>query len=203
MKVGLNYHIIHACPNGCILFQGVHIDLDTYPKCGLTRYKDVGKAKVPTKVLHHFPLIPCLKCMFKVPIISNLMVWHNDNRSTNGLVRHVADSKTWAHIDVMWPEFAIEPYNARLGLVTNGVNPFGVQSSTWSTWPVMLQIYNLPPWLVTKNFFVILTLIILGKEYVKIHNINVYMAPLIAESYNCCGWGLHHMMWQGLKGNDI
>ncbi len=153
MKVGLNFHIIQACPKGCILFQGVHTNLDTCPKCGLTRYNDIGKAKVPTKVLHYFLLIPCLKPMFKVPITSNLMVWHNDNRSVNGLVRHVANSKAWAHIDVMWPEFATKPYNARLGLTTNGVNPFGAQSSTWSTRPVMLQIYNLPPWLVTIYFF--------------------------------------------------
>jgi hypothetical protein len=73
------------------------------------------------------------------------MVWHNDNKSSDILVRHVVDSKAWAHIDVMWLEFAVEPCNVRLRLVTNGVNPFGAQSSSWSTWPVMLRIYNLPP----------------------------------------------------------
>ncbi len=93
-KVGFNYHIIHACPNGCILFQGVHTNLDTYPKCGLAQYKDVGRAKVPTKVLHHFPFIPRLKCMFKALVISNLMVSHNDNRSIDGLVRHVVNNNT-------------------------------------------------------------------------------------------------------------
>jgi hypothetical protein len=81
----------------------------------------------------------------------------------------------------MWPEFAVEPHNARLGFATNGINPFGVQSSTWSTWLVMLQIYNLPPWLVTKKIWVILALIIPGKESMKMHNIDVYMAPLIEE----------------------
>ncbi len=50
MKVGLNYHIIHACPNGCNLFQGVHTDLDTCLMCGLTWYKDVGRASVPMKL---------------------------------------------------------------------------------------------------------------------------------------------------------
>jgi hypothetical protein len=79
----------------------------------------------------------------------------------------------------MWPKFVAEPHNARLGLATNGINPFGAQSSTWSTWLVMLQIYNLPPWLVTILFLVILALNILGKESMKMHNIDVYMAPLI------------------------
>ncbi len=32
-KGGFNYQIIHACPNGFILFWRVHIDLDTCPKC--------------------------------------------------------------------------------------------------------------------------------------------------------------------------
>jgi hypothetical protein len=118
----------------------VHTDPYTCPKCELTWYKDVGKTKVPNKVFHQFSLIPRLKCMFKAPIISNLMVWHNDNRGSDGLVRHVVDSKAWVHIDVMWPEYAIEPHNVKLGLVTNGVNPFSAQSSSWCTWLVMLQI---------------------------------------------------------------
>ncbi len=33
------------------------------------------------------------------------MVWHSDNKSTNGLVWHVADNKAWAHIDAMWLDF--------------------------------------------------------------------------------------------------
>ncbi len=61
-KVGFNYHIIHACPNGCILFQGVHIDLDTCPKRWLAWYKDVGralycKAKFATNGVNLFGLL--------------------------------------------------------------------------------------------------------------------------------------------------
>jgi hypothetical protein len=94
----------------------------------------------------------------------------------------------------MWPEFAIEPSNVKLRLVTNGVNPFGVQSFTWSTWLVMFQIYNLPPWLVTKNFSVILALIIPSKESLKMHNIHVYMAPLIEEL---------QVLWRGVATYDV
>jgi hypothetical protein len=48
--------------------------------------------------------------MFRAPIISNVMVWHKGNKSTDGLVKHVAYSKTWVHIDAMWLEFALEPH---------------------------------------------------------------------------------------------
>ena len=41
--------------------------------------------------------------------------------------------------------------------------------------------YNLPPWLVTKNFFMMLTLIITGKKSINDKNIDVYLAPLIEE----------------------
>ncbi len=41
-KLGLNYKLIHACPNGCVSFQGVYANPETCSKCGLARYKDVG-----------------------------------------------------------------------------------------------------------------------------------------------------------------
>jgi hypothetical protein len=122
------------------------------------------------------------------------MVWHNANRNNDGLVRHVVDGKAWAHIDVTWLEFVAKPCNVRLGLVTNGVNPFGAQNSSWSIWPFMLQIYNPPPWLVTKKNLVILTLIIPSKEFMKMHNIDVYMAPLIEEL---------QVLWKGVATYDV
>ncbi len=102
-KVGLNYKTIHACPNVCILFWGVYVDLAT-----------------------------CLKC--------------------------------------------------------------GEKNSSWSTWPILLSIYNLPPWFVTKKFFVVLTLLILGKEYVKMHNFDVYIQPLMGELQE---------LWKGVAAYDV
>ena len=68
-----------------------------------------------------------------------------------------------------------------LGLALDGVNPFRNQSLSHSTWPVVMLNYNLPPWLVTKNFFMMLTLLIPGKESVTDKNVDVYVAPLIEE----------------------
>jgi hypothetical protein len=132
--------------------------------------------------------------MFKVHVISNLMVWHSFNRSIDGLVQHVADSKAWSHIDVTWVEFATKPHNVRLGLATNGVNPYGDKSYSRSMWLVLLFNYNLPPWLVTKKLFVMLALIILGKEFVKMQNIDVYMALLIKEL---------QVLWKGVAAYDV
>jgi hypothetical protein len=41
--------------------------------------------------------------------------------------------------------------------------------------------YNLPPWLVTKRFFVIVSLMILGPKSVKVANFDVYLELVIEE----------------------
>ncbi len=171
-----------------------YVDLEVCPKCGLARYKDVGQAKVLNKVFRHFPLILQLKQMFRALVTYDLMLWHSGNMSINGLVWHVGDNKAWVHIDALWLEFVEEPHNVKLGLTIDGVNPFGERNSSWSTWPILLFNYNLPPWLVTKKLFVMLVLIIPSKEFVKMHNIDVYMVLLIEEL---------QVLWMGVVAYDV
>ena len=96
-------------------------------------------------------------------------------------------------MDVRWPEFTKEPRSLRLVLALDGVNPFSNQFLSHSTWLIVLHKYNLPPWLITKHFFVMLTLTIPGKESVKGKNIQVYLAPIIEEL---------HRLWKGVKAID-
>ena len=107
------------------------------------------------------------------------MAYRADDRGNN--VECVPNSKAWKHIDSVYPSFALEEMNIRLGLALDGVNPFSNQSLSHSTWPVVLLNYNLPPWLVTKRFFLMLALLISGKESVTSENVDVYLVPLIEE----------------------
>ena len=59
--------------------------------------------------------------------------------------------------------------------------PFKQNQSSWSTWPVLLLNYNLPPWLTTKKFFVMLALLIPGRESVTSETFDVYLEPLVEE----------------------
>ena len=93
----------------------------------------------------------------------------------------VADSKMWMEFDNRWPDFFQDPRNMRLGLALDGVNPFSDQTTKWSTWPVFLINYNLPPWLATKPFFLMLLLIIPRKKSVTSDKIDVYLYPLYDE----------------------
>ncbi|WVZ13620.1 hypothetical protein V8G54_011186 [Vigna mungo] len=81
---------------------------------------------------------------------------------------------------VMHPEFALDPRNVRLGLASDGFNPFGTMSSTYSIWPVFLIPYNLPPWLCMKHTSLILSMIIPGKQMPG-NSIDVYLQPLVDE----------------------
>jgi hypothetical protein len=60
-------------------------------------------------------------------------------------MRLVVDSPAWMHIDDKFLEFAAKPKNLRFGLSLDGVNPFKQGSTTDSTWPILMLIYNLSP----------------------------------------------------------
>nr|XP_028954003.1 uncharacterized protein LOC114822956 [Malus domestica] len=104
------------------------------------------------------------------------MRWHKERRVNDDVMRHLADGEAWKEFDRMYPDFAADPRNVRLGLATDGFNPFGVLNQNHSTWPVVVFPYNLPPWKCMKKEYMMLTLIMsedLGKS------IDVYLRPLV------------------------
>jgi hypothetical protein len=110
-----------------------------------------------------------------------LLQWHAKNKSMDGLVCHVADNKTWAHKDETWPDFANEPWNLRLAISTNVFNPFFEKLCQCSTWFVYILLYNLLSWLVTKQFFMLISWIMLGKEIINKNNIDAFLTSLVEE----------------------
>ena len=95
--------------------------------------------------------------------MSKNMRWHSECRTDDGKLRHPADAEAWKHLDRTFPTFALDARNVRLGLASDGFNPFGLSSTGWSTWPVLLMPYNLPPWLCMKQHYMILSTLIPGK----------------------------------------
>ncbi len=179
--IGLKYNTIHASSYGCVLYRGEYANPTHCPKSGKERYKQVGQIIVPIKILCHFPLIPQLKYMYCSPTMSQILQWHAKNKSTNGMVHHFVNGKTWAHINEAWQNFGNELWNLMLAISTNGFNPFSKKLCTWSTWHVYILFYNLLPWLVTKWFLMLVSLIILGKENINMNNIDVFLTPLVEE----------------------
>jgi len=105
---------------------------------------------------------------------------HKEERPDDELIRHPTDSKAWKHLGELYPYLAIDPWNVRLTLSTDGFNPGVNFSSKYSIWPVTLVPCNLPPWMCMKHSNFLLELLIpvlkpLGND------IDVFLKPLIDE----------------------
>ena len=86
----------------------------------------------------YFPIIPCLRRLFRNKEHSKRIRWHKEERKQDGMLRHPADGSQWRNIDRTYPEFANDPRNVRFRLSIDGMNPFSEMSSSHSTWPVTL-----------------------------------------------------------------
>jgi hypothetical protein len=97
-------------------------------------------------------------------------------------MRSVADSPAWQYVDEeIDPFFAHEKRNLRFGLALDGVNPFRHNNTQHSTWPILLVIYNMLPYLVMRKFFVQLCIMISGKNSTTNENIDVFLRPLVDD----------------------
>ncbi|XP_057248231.1 uncharacterized protein LOC125493632 [Beta vulgaris subsp. vulgaris] len=79
------------------------------------------------------------------------MRWHFD-RKDDKIITHPADGEAWKKFDDRYEEFAKDPRSVRLGLASDGFNPYRLMNTNYSTWPVILIPYNLPPWLCVDAF---------------------------------------------------
>ncbi|XP_068467230.1 uncharacterized protein [Phaseolus vulgaris] len=189
--LGLDYKKIHACPKDCMLFWQENEGLDVCSICKSSRWKEFPNAnseveqpkyehKVPAKVLRHFPLIPRLQRLFMCSKTAESMRWHEEERSKDGKMRHPADGEAWKNFDSLHEDFSTDSRNVRLGLASDGFNPFRTMSISHSTWPVMMVVYNFPPWLCMKPEYTMLSLLIPGPQSPG-NDIDVYLQPLIQE----------------------
>ena len=176
---------IHACPNDCILYWKENANLEQCPTCNRSRYKpnseDRSMQKRPAaKILFYLPIIPRIRRLFANPNDAKLLRWHYDERKQDGQLRCPVDSPEWINFDRKFPDFASEPRNLRLGLCTDGMNPYGTFSSQNTTWPVFLVLYNLASWLCMKRKYLMMPLLISGPKQPG-NDIDVYLRPLIDD----------------------
>ena len=104
----------------------------------------------PAKVYWHLPIIPRFKCLLANEDDAKDLTWHANGRNYNGMLCHPVDSSQWMKINRFYPDFDKDIRNLRLGLATDGMNSYGSLSTQHSSWPILLVIYNLSPWLCMK-----------------------------------------------------
>lgn len=96
-------------------------------------------------------------------------------------MRSVCDSQQWKMIDRLYPDFAAVPTYIHHGLVRDGIIRFKNNSMKHSAWVLLIKIYNLPPWLLTKKVFISLDVLIPGPKSPTSENIDVFLQPLVHD----------------------
>jgi hypothetical protein len=109
------------------------------------------------------------------------MRWHRNNISNPNILRHPSDGKAWKHFDEVYPDFALESRNVRLGLCSDGFTPYTqASSSPYSCWSIIVTPYNLPPEMCMTKPYMFLTCLVPGPSNPKA-KIDVYLQPLIDD----------------------
>ncbi|KAK9050828.1 hypothetical protein SSX86_030202 [Deinandra increscens subsp. villosa] len=170
---------IHVCKNHCMLYYGQFSDLDKCLVCHENRYKERGN-KVPNLVMTYMPIGPRLQRLFYSKKTAQHLTWHAVHHRQLGKMIHPSEGRAWEHFDSVFPDFAQETRNIRLGLCTDGFSPNSSKGAPYSCWPVFITVYNLPPWLALKERYIQIPLIIPGPKN-PTHNLDVFLQPLIEE----------------------
>jgi len=91
------------------------------------------------------------------PSTAEHMIWHQSHIAVDGVMVHSSDGEAWKHFNSVHPHFSAEVRNMHLGLCTDGFNPFGSFAASYSCWPVILTVYNLPPGMCMRPKLVLLS----------------------------------------------
>jgi hypothetical protein len=186
-SIGVGYNSIHACENDCVLYWKENVDLNSCPKCKVSRWKSDRKSldgrhvyKVPKKVLRYFPIKKSLQRLFLSSKTASLTRWHDEDRKKDGLLRHPADSPLWQDFDERHPEFSADSRNIRLAYATDGFNPFRMNNVSYSVWPGICIPLNFPPSMCMKQSNFILSTLIPGKRAPGC-DMDLFLQPLLYD----------------------
>jgi hypothetical protein len=141
-SLGMEVEKIHACWNDCMLFHNEDAMLEECHVCKTSRYKrndknidkdDMGENKkvkrVSAKVAWYFPSIPHLRWLFMNKANAELLQWHEREHKKDAMLHHPSDGNQWRNFDRKHKDFAAEVGNIRFRLSTDGMNPFGRQTT--------------------------------------------------------------------------
>ncbi|KAL0448009.1 UNVERIFIED_CONTAM: hypothetical protein Slati_1928800 [Sesamum latifolium] len=85
-----------------------------------TRERNPNRKKTPYAILNYLPLTPRLQRLYASKATAEQMTWYANHQTEEGSMCHPSDAKPWRHFDRIYPNFAAEPRNVRLGLCTDG-----------------------------------------------------------------------------------
>lgn len=171
--------VFDVCPNDCIIFRGDAAYMENCPHCGANRYKPTGK-EIPVRRFYYLPIGPRLERIFGTSNFAQLIQAHRVSLGPSTMF-DVHDSPVWKSAYSDTGIFKGDPRGIALGLCTDGVNPFSHLRCTYSMWPIVLSLLNLPR--DTRHNFqnMLLVGIIPGNNGKEAHSIQPYLEVLVDE----------------------
>jgi hypothetical protein len=131
--------------------------------------------------------------LFATKEASLLAQWHDRQwQPSEKEMSHPADGDAWQDFDKEYLESARDARNIRLGLATDGFNPFLEQNTRYSIWPVFVVPYNLPPWACMEESNFIMALLIPGPKSPG-KDFDVFLEPLVEDLIE---------LWKGVRAYD-
>ncbi|CAM8929118.1 unnamed protein product [Rhodiola kirilowii] len=185
--LGMGYIRIDVCVGGCMIYYGCDESLTECRFCSQRRYHRPRRTESSSsyqrnarRQMFYLPIIPRLQRLFLSQSLAKEMSWHASPKPDVHRMVHPSDGESWKQFDRCHPDFASDARHVRLGLCTDGFNPWGMSTKQYSVWPVMVTPYNLPPWLCMKTRFIWLTILIPGPSSPK-KRLDIYLRPLIDD----------------------
>lgn len=132
--------LFDACPNDCLIFRGNHTDDTECMTCGAHRFV---KPNVPAKRFQYLPVGPRLQRLFGTANLAQIVQSHGSEDSTT-VMQDVHDSPAWRQMYSPKGVFAGDRRGISLALCTDGLNPYSQNRVSYSMWPILLAILNLP-----------------------------------------------------------
>ena len=137
----LKPQVFHACTNDCILYRKQYEKNTVCPICSAPRYV---KSNVPVRKFIYLPLGPRIIRMFSHKKTAMELQSHISGLPNNTKMHDIHDSSAWSKAYSNAGLFKGDKRGISLAFCTDGVNPFNHVRVSYSMWPVMMTILNLP-----------------------------------------------------------
>jgi hypothetical protein len=175
--------VFDACQNDCIIFRKEHAHLSECPKCLTPRY--ISEQSLISR--RHFTLKPRLNRFFGTKNLAGVLQSHaTNNLSENSTVFDIHQSEAWTEAYSNSGIFKGDPRGVSLSLCTDGVNPFAHNKVTYSMWPIMLTLLNLPRSMRNRFASILLVGIVPANGTKEPQDLNPYLDILVDELLEMC-----------------
>ena len=185
--------VYDVCINDCVVFTGQHKLHSACPECGSDRYVSENSH---TAVRHftYLPIAPRLQRMFGNANVAQVLQSHAIVRHSEldqGRVFDIQQSIAWRKFYSEDGMFEGDSRGLSLSLCTDGVNPFAHNKVSYSMWPIMLSLLNLPRNMRYHFGSILLVGIIPSNGTQEPRSLNPYLEILVDELLKLSGSTLY------------